>query len=115
MIKTTTFAALILLGASAAQAAGSLNPDKRPSADLIAFNCGVCHGSFGQAFGESMPPLAGMNEEKFVAAMIAFRDGKRPGTIMSRIAPAFTEDDYRAIAAYFAAQEPVPYSQETDQ
>lgn len=114
-MKTTVLSALILLGATGAHAAGSLNPDKRPGADLIAFNCGVCHGSFGQAFGESMPPLAGMNEDKFVTAMIDFRDGKRPGTIMSRIAPAFTEDDYRAIAAYFAAQEPVPYPQEADQ
>jgi len=87
----------------------------RPSAELIAMNCGTCHGTYGRVFNESMPPLAGMDEDKFVAAMIAFRDDKRPGTIMGRIAPAFTEDDYRAIAEYFAAQEPVPYDMEEDQ
>lgn len=85
---------------------------ERASAELIAFNCGTCHGTFGRAFNDSMPPLAGMDPDKFVTAMIAFRDDSRPGTIMSRLAPAFTEDDYRAIAEYFAAQEPVPYSPE---
>jgi len=84
----------------------------RPTGELIAMNCGTCHGTYGQAFDDSMPPLAGMDEDKFVSAMIAFRDGKRPGTIMGRLAPAFTEDDYRAIADYFAAQEPVPYEKE---
>jgi len=87
----------------------------RPTGELIAMNCGTCHGTYGQSFGESMPPLAGMDVDDFVKAMIAFRDDARPGTIMSRIAPAFTEDDYRAIAEYYAQQAPVPYGQEDTQ
>lgn len=84
----------------------------RPTGELIAMNCGTCHGTYGRAFDDSMPPLAGMNQEKFVNAMIAFRDGTRPATIMGRLAKAFSEEDYRAIAEYFAAQEPVPYEEE---
>jgi len=103
-------AALTLVAAPAAA-----QDPTRPTGEQIAMNCGTCHGTYGRAFDEAMPPLAGMDEDKFVSAMIAFRDGKRPGTIMNRLAPAFTEDDYRAIAEYFAAQEPMPYGMEEHQ
>lgn len=103
---------LTLGTALAALAAPALAEERRPTGELIAMNCGTCHGTYGRAFNDSMPPLAGMDPDKLVNAMIAFRDDTRPGTIMSRLAPAFTEEDYRAIAEYFAAQEPVPYPPE---
>jgi len=110
MIYKTTRLAL----AAAVIALPALAQD-RPTGELIAMNCGTCHGTYGQSFGESMPPLAGMYTEAFVQAILAFRDDTRPGTIMSRIAPAFTEDDYRVIAEYYAQQAPVPYTQEDTQ
>jgi len=103
---------LTSLAVLAVLATPALAEEARPTAELIAFNCGTCHGTFGRAFNDSMPPLAGMDQDKFVAAMIAFRDDTRPGTIMSRLAPAFTEEDYRAMAEFFAAQEAAPYPPE---
>ena len=38
--------------------------------------------------------------------MIAFKAGSRPATIMDRIAKGFSEDEIRAIAAWYAAQKP---------
>lgn len=114
-MKTLTIPALAFAGLAAAALPVAAQDKGRPTGELIAMNCGTCHGTYGRAFNDSMPPLAGMDEDKFVAAMIAFRDGTRPGTIMGRLAPAFSEDDYRAIAAYFAAQEPVPYEEEASQ
>jgi len=36
--------------------------------------------------------------------MSAFRTGKRPSTVMDRIAKGFTDDEVAAIAAWYAAQ-----------
>ena len=39
-----------------------------------------------------------------MTAMTGFRDGSRPATVMTRIAKGFSDDELRAIAAWFAAQ-----------
>ncbi|HLK81097.1 MAG TPA: hypothetical protein VKT99_06325 [Xanthobacteraceae bacterium] len=39
-----------------------------------------------------------------VAAMQAYRGGQRPATVMDRIAKGFSDDEIKAIAAWFAAQ-----------
>ena len=37
-------------------------------------------------------------------AMRAYRAGRRPATVMDRIAKGFSDDEIKAIAAWFAAQ-----------
>jgi sulfide dehydrogenase cytochrome subunit len=39
-----------------------------------------------------------------VTAVQEFRTGQRPGTVMDRIAKGFTDDEIKAIAAWYAAQ-----------
>jgi cytochrome c553 len=41
---------------------------------------------------------------QIVAAVQEFRSGTRPATVMDRIAKGFTDDEIRAIAAWYAAQ-----------
>jgi len=48
--------------------------------------------------------LAGQNAEAIVAALQAFRAGQKPATAMDRIAKGFTDDEIKAIAAWYAAQ-----------
>jgi cytochrome c553 len=36
--------------------------------------------------------------------MIEYKSGKRPGTIMDRIAKGFSDEEIRAIAAWYAGQ-----------
>ena len=36
--------------------------------------------------------------------MQEFRSGQRPGTVMDRIAKGFTDDEVKAIAAWYAKQ-----------
>jgi cytochrome c553 len=38
--------------------------------------------------------------------MQAFRDGKRPATVMDRIAKGFSDAEIAAIAAWYAEQKP---------
>jgi cytochrome subunit of sulfide dehydrogenase len=39
-----------------------------------------------------------------VTAMQAFKSGQLPGTVMGRIAKGFSDDEIKAIAAWYGAQ-----------
>ena len=74
-------------------------------APLAAQGCLGCHGPDGGGSG-AIPGLAGQREAELTAAMLGFRAGERPGTIMGRIARGYTEAEIAAIAAHFAALRP---------
>jgi len=65
--------------------------------------CSSCHPRTG-ADSSLLPSLTGRSASDIVAAMEAFRSGKRPATVMDRIAKGFTADETSAIAAWYAAQ-----------
>jgi cytochrome subunit of sulfide dehydrogenase len=69
----------------------------------LAANCANCHGTKGNAAG-AMPSLAGLKAGYISEQMRAFRDGKRPATIMHQLAKGYTDAQIDAIAGYFAAQ-----------
>jgi cytochrome c553 len=48
--------------------------------------------------------LAGHDADAIVAALQAFRAGQKPATVMDRIARGFTDEEIKAIAAWYAAQ-----------
>jgi cytochrome c553 len=68
-----------------------------------ASSCTGCHPA-GKAVDTPVPRLAGRDAAQTVAAMAEFKTGKRPATVMDRIAKGFTDDETKAIAAWFAAQ-----------
>jgi cytochrome subunit of sulfide dehydrogenase len=51
-----------------------------------------------------VPPLNGRPAADIASQMIAFKAGQRPGTIMDRIAKGFSDDEIRAIAAWYESQ-----------
>ncbi len=65
--------------------------------------CSGCHGSSATA-DTPVPKLQGRDAGETVAAMVAFRSGERPATVMDRIAKGFTDDETRLIADWLAAQ-----------
>jgi cytochrome subunit of sulfide dehydrogenase len=69
----------------------------------LAANCANCHGTKGNAVG-AMPSLAGLKASYISEQMRAFRDGKRPATIMHQLAKGYTDVQIDLIAGYFAAQ-----------
>jgi cytochrome c553 len=62
-------------------------------------SCTGCHVKGG---GVGM--LQGLPAADDVAAMEAFRSGKRPATLMNRIVKGFTPDEVIQIALWFAKQ-----------
>jgi sulfide dehydrogenase cytochrome subunit len=71
----------------------------------LAAACATCHGTNG-ASRDGLPALAGMPSEQMSVTLKAFRDGKRPATIMNQLAKGYSDMEIEAIAGYFASQKP---------
>ena len=87
----------------AAAASGQTSQDLQIRA--LAATCANCHGTDGKAVqGEAMPQLAGLPKDYLVAQMQAFRDGKRPATVMHQLTKGYSNEQIEAISAYLAAR-----------
>lgn len=106
-IKAILGSACVLLMTSGGLALGA-----EMSASLLADTCNGCHGPDGTSYGPASPTIAGTNKDYMVETMQAFRDGKRPSTIMQRIAKGYSDDELKLIAEYFAAK---PFGRIVDQ
>ena len=93
---------------SAAEVLSSVDAlSNSPHIRTLAASCAACHGSNGNALhGNAV--LAGMDGAKFTTAMLAFKDGSRPATVMHRHAKGLNIDEINLLANYFAKQKPVP-------
>lgn len=94
--------------ALAAVLAGAVGPAlaQAPDPNLgrnLAATCANCHGTNGVSQG-AVASLAGLPKADIVDKMIAFRDGKRPATVMHQLAKGYTPEQVESIAAWFAAQ-----------
>lgn len=96
LLRVAAATLLALAGASQAQ-------DDNLGRNLAA-TCANCHGTNGQVRGDVVKPLAGVPADKIIAAFNDFKSGALPATIMHQIARGFSDDQVKAIAAYFAAQ-----------
>lgn len=95
-----TLLAWALAVVCAPAAAQQVNPN--PGRDLAA-PCAICHGTNGSNAG-GLPNLAGQSQSYIAQQLRDFRDGKRPATIMHQISKGYTEQQFEALAAFFAAQ-----------
>jgi cytochrome subunit of sulfide dehydrogenase len=91
-------AALVVLPLSAAA-------QDMTAARNLASGCAICHGTQGKpAPGAPLIPLAGLPADHIGTQMRAFRDGRRPATVMHQIAKGYSDAQIDAMAAWFAAQ-----------
>lgn len=89
----------------AAALAAAFAAQAQDSGRNLAAGCAICHGTEGKpAPGAPLIPLAGLPQDHIAAQMRAFRDGRRPATVMHQIAKGYTDPQIDAIAAWFAAQ-----------
>ncbi len=72
-----------------------------------AATCANCHGTDGHsvATDAGMQRLAGLDKAYLVEQLTAFREGKRPATVMHQLVKGYTPAQLDAIAGYFAAQQ----------
>lgn len=91
--------AVLALAASPAAAQDTLGRN-------LAAPCAICHGTDGRSATKDSPliPLAGLPRDHIATQMRAFRDGKRPASVMHQIAKGYTDQQIDAMAVWFAAQ-----------
>jgi cytochrome c553 len=99
-MKCTRFviAAAALLAASG-PAGAAWAADAPPGAA----GCSGCHAN-SRSVDTTVPRLIGRNAADIVTAMQSFKSGQLAATVMGRIAKGFTEDEIKAIAAWYGAQ-----------
>src|SRR3954452_5772551 len=91
----------IIAAAPAILASGSLA--RAADAPPGAASCSGCHATPSSA-QTPVPPLNGRSAADVVSQMAAFKSGERKGTIMDRIAKGFSDEETRAIAAWYEQQ-----------
>ena len=67
--------------------------------------CVACHGPSGVGVGDAFPPLAGQSAQYLASQLSAWRQGTRkndPNDLMGHIARSLTDDEIKAVSAYFA-------------
>jgi cytochrome c553 len=97
-MRRTVFFALAMSCAAAAAAQDTASRN-------LASGCAICHGTLGKPAPDApLIPLAGLPADHIATQMRAFRDGKRPATVMHQIAKGYTDAQIDAIAAWYAAQ-----------
>ena len=80
-----------------------LSPAVAAEAPPGAASCTGCHAE-KQNVNTPVPRLGGQEASAIVTAMQAYRGGQRPATVMDRIAKGFSDDEIKAIAAWFVMQ-----------
>jgi len=90
------FAVVFLIG-------GGVMPVPAAEAPPGAASCSGCH-PVKSGVDTTVPRLVGLDATAMAAALQAFRAGRRPATVMDRIAKGFSDDEIKAIAAWFSAQ-----------
>jgi cytochrome c553 len=97
MVARLVLAVLLLASAMPwAEAASSTPP---PGAS----SCSGCHAA-SKSVDTPVPRLIGRSPAEIEAAMLAFRTGQKPASVMDRIAKGFSDDEIKAIATCYGAQ-----------
>lgn len=68
--------------------------------------CAGCHGETGVSATAGTPSLIGFDEKYFVAAMNAYKSGKRQHDMMKMVAMSASDTDVRHMALFYALQKP---------
>jgi cytochrome c553 len=63
--------------------------------------CMSCHGTDGKALGVGLV-LGGRSEDYLYKALIAFKDGSRPGSMMPQLVKGFSDEELKSMSAEFA-------------
>ena len=66
---------------------------------VLALSCASCHGTNGASPG-SIPKIQGRTADYIEKAMLQFKAGERPATVMNRIAKGYSDDEIKLLSAY---------------
>jgi cytochrome c553 len=86
--------------------AATLKPDPVEAGEAAAKSCGGCHGEKGVSKIAGIPSLVGLDPKYLVAAMQAYKSGRRNNNVMKAMLANISDDSFKNIALFFALQKP---------
>ena len=108
-LSAPLFAAAADEAAPAAAAKDAFTQGDAAAGQTRAAACFACHGPGGNgAINPDWPKLAGQHSSYIAEQLADFKSGKRKNPVMLGQASALSDEDMKNLAAYFAAQKPVP-------
>lgn len=84
------------------------------SATMISNACAGCHGTNGASTGPATPSIGGLSKDYIVESMQAYKEGKTPSTIMTRIAKGYSDAEFEQMGDHFSKQKFVAGKQKAD-
>lgn len=84
------------------------------SATMISNSCAGCHGTNGASTGPATPSIGGLSKDYIVESMLAYKEGKTPNTIMTRIAKGYSDEEIDQMGDHFSKQKFVGAAQKVD-
>lgn len=95
------FVGMALIAGAALVTTSALAAD---NSEMLANTCAGCHGPDGSSHGPATPTIAALSKDYFVTSMKDFKTGKRPSTVMDRIAKGYSDEEIEGMANYFQAK-----------
>ena len=99
---------LVVAGCSGKkQSAESQAADPAAGKEIASKTCVACHGLDGKGVTSDIPNLAAQVENYLVAALEAYKDGKRSHAALRDMTANMSDNDIRNVAAYYASLPPL--------
>jgi cytochrome subunit of sulfide dehydrogenase len=96
---------IAMLAAAGSAAAQPFDPLQIRGWSAACTSCHASNASQGPADFD-LPPLAGAGRESMVAALLDFKSGRRPATVMQQLARGYDDEQLQAIADHFSRLPP---------
>ena len=98
--------AIVSAAAHGQERAPAAKPDLAKAQQIVNQVCAACHGADGNSVAAINPNLAGQDADYITLQLAHFRAGIRVNPTMQAIAAPLTDEDMRALGAYYAQQKP---------
>jgi cytochrome c553 len=104
-MRALMLAALLTSAPNLARAQEIAPEGDRALGEYLASECVACHQITGKATG-GVPGIVGYPPPAFVIAMQAYKAKERDNKVMQTFAGALSDEEIRALAAYFGSLRP---------
>ena len=105
-------AALLVVGCADKKDSAQQSTNPEAGKKIAEKSCVGCHGLDGKGANDDIPNLAAQVEPYLVAAIHAYKEGKRHHAALKDMATKLSDADARNIAAFYASLPPVTSAQQ---
>jgi cytochrome c553 len=111
MIRSWRFAFIAATAIASAAAHGqeraaAAAPDLAKAQQIVTQICAACHGADGNSVAPANPNLAGQGADYITLQLAHFKAGVRVNPTMQAMSATLSDEDMRALGAYYAQQKP---------